>query len=110
MQMTPITNTRIKMTPRKLALAAMAAATMGLTGRGGGDNAEAIQKAKRDLETLAAGSGKGMTYDQVITNLSKVADSTRSGEASAARVLRSRAYLRQGDEAAAVVASKEREA
>jgi hypothetical protein len=114
MQMTRNTSNRKWTTPGQLALAALMAATIGLGGCGQDENTKTIEKAKRNLETLAAtndaGLSKDLTYDKVISDLASVADSKKPGQAAAARLVRSLAYLRQADESASAVIVKEREA
>lgn len=98
-------------------LALVLGAGLCLSGCGGGDEqAEAVRKAKLDMQTLATtnvpgakGSDK-VSYQKVITDLSKAADSSNAGVATAARVLRARAYTREGDDAAVRVGELERRA
>lgn len=108
------TSSRKWTTPRELALAAVMAAAIGLGGCGQDDNTKTIEQAKRNLETLAAtneaGLSKGLTYDKVISDLAKVADSKKAGDSAAARLVRSIAYLRQADDSTSEVVVKEREA
>lgn len=111
--MKPMKSTLTMTRPHRIMAAALVFASMGLTGCGGEDeHAAAIRQAKMDLETLSATYGEGAktSYEKVISSLAEAAESSNGGGASAARVIRSRAFVRQGEVAAAQAAIIEREA
>ncbi len=110
--MIPRTFSRFLRTSACLGLICAAGASLTLTGCGKDDsNAQAIRQAKIDMDTLGAtGPGKGVTYQKIADSLSGAANSSRAGEASAARLLRSRAFMRQGDDVAEQVSDLERQA
>jgi hypothetical protein len=112
--MVPTTSDWTRVTARKVAMAALMGVAVTLVGCGGDDeDAAKIRQAKIDMQTLAATyqpgqSGGKASYEKVISSLDKAAQSTEPGEATAARLIRAQAYMRQGDEAAAQAAVEER--
>lgn len=110
--MTPMKSSVKMKTARAMMLSVLVGTTLGLGACGRGDeNTRVLEQAKRDLEQLAATGGTAQSsYDKLLSDLAPVADSTREAEAVAARLLRSRAYLRQGDEAAVAVTAGEQAA
>jgi len=69
------------------------------------DETAAIRQARADLDYLAAkgtlvaeGAPTRITYDKIVSNLTKAAGSSSPGEASAAKVIRARASARLADQ------------
>ncbi len=90
---------RLARSARLVPFVVIGAAILGpLPGCGGDDASDSIRQARIDLDTLAAtrgspvgSKGRQVSYDLIVKNLSKATESSRSGEASAARLLRCRA-------------------
>lgn len=98
----------------RLALALSMTALLNGCGRES-DEAAALRQARQDLEYLAsyhgtAPDGKSISYDKIVSNLSKVSSSSVQGEADAAHLLRAEASARSGNLIAGRITSVERDA